>query len=156
TALRALASTVMTYAPTPQWQAGLQYVAYPAPELPVIDRISALHTFLDSELIPAQERLIKRLNSLNFGSRPIYFDNRLVYDSDSFVSSRDRYMRLGEPDRKALLAGVYASTSATYSLTSYWLGGFFDAMEEIGDKYGIGQKFRPDGASASQRFDILR
>lgn len=158
TSLRTFASGVMVYFPTEQWTAGLKFLVVPSDSMGGdISTEIAFHRFLESELVPATIKMKDRLEKLNFKKQQIYFDNKIMYGTAAFFSDRDRYFRIGEAERRAVLAGAYYTLSGLESLNAYNLNGVFESMEKIGKNYGWNAlSYDPNKSTSKKRFEILR
>lgn len=159
TALRAMAAGVMVYLPTKQWEAGIQYMVVPANDMGAdIPNENALHNYLEKELIQVIATMAKRLEKLNFAAKPIYFDNKVFYGTADFTNQQDRYVRIGEPERRVALANAYATLSNLESLNAYNLNGFFKAVDSLAKNAGLASVmgFNPDRTTSKKRFAIIR
>lgn len=158
TTLRTFASGVIVYFPTEQWTAGLKYLVMPSSTMggDITTEID-FHRFLERELVPAVIKMKNRLEALNFKKQNIYFDNQVMYGTASFFSDRDRYIRIGEAERRATLSGVYYVLSGLESLNAYNLNGIFESIEKIGKNYGWNAlSYDPGKSTSKKRFEILR
>jgi len=159
TALRAMATGVMVYLPTKQWEAGIQYMVVPSDDMgkDIADE-NALHRYFEEELVQVLAKMATRLEQLNFASKPIYFDNKVFYGTAEFTNQQDRYVRLGEPERRLALANAYATLSNLESLNAYNLNGFFKAVDALAKNAGLASAlgFNPDRTTSKKRFSIIR
>jgi hypothetical protein len=158
-ALRALGSGVVVYFPTAQWQAGIEYLTVPSNDMgPLIKTEDDVHAFLEQTLIPAVVKMKDRLDALSFSAKPVYFDNKVFYGSANFFSDRDQYVRIGEAERRAVLANAYYALSGLESLNAYYLKGLFKTVDVISDDYGYHSyfSFNPEATTAKKRVAEVR
>lgn len=159
TALRAMATSVMVYLPTKQWEAGMQYMVLPATDMGGdIASENALHDYLEKELIPNLAKMTTRLKALSFASKPVYFDNKVFYGSAEFTSQQDRYVRISEPERLLALASGYSAMANLESLNAYNLNGLFKAVDSIAKNTGFASMlgYSPERTTSQKRFSIIR
>ena len=157
--LRSLGSGVMVYFPTAQWKAGIEYLTVPSDDMgPIIRNENDMHAFLEKDLIPAVVKMKDRLEALNFIQKPVYFDNKIFYGTANFFSDRDQYLRIGEAEKRAVLANVYYALSGLESVDAYNLNGLFKAVDTISKNYGFNSflTFNPDASTAQKRFKVLK
>lgn len=177
TALRTAASGIMTYLPTDQWPAMFQYSVEPYYVPPKGKRANESHrkaclknwhprcdihdgqTFqmwMVHEFLPQIHRARVRLAEMDFWREPVYWDNQILYGTANFTSNRDRFLRLGEAERLALLAGYDATISTIYGLNAFHLDGFFEAFDSVAKVYGFSTAFNTFSATSMDRFRAIR
>jgi hypothetical protein len=156
--LRGISAGVMVYLPTDQWEAGIKYMVLPAGNLPLIANENDVHRYIETELIPVLAKMVKRLNGLNFSSKPVYFDNKVFYGTANFADETNRYIRVGEPERHLALASGFASISGLESLNAYSLRGAFKTIDALATNTGFASAlgFRPEQTTVKKRTAIVR
>ena len=156
-ALRAIGAGTMVYFPTDQWKAGVAYLTTPSDSMgPIIRNELDFHSFLE-KLAPRIKTAYNRIHALNFSDSPVFFDNQVFYKAADFVSDHDRYVRMGEAERHAVLANLAYGLSSIYSLNAYNLNGLFQAADRISKRFGIGSVlYDPNVTTDRTRFDVLR
>lgn len=158
TIMRATYASINVFAPdTPSWKAGFEYVTLPVPGMGAdIASEQALHTFASSELLPSIDAFNARIYKLNFATKPIYFDNKVLVRSANFVSTRDRHVRLGEAERLSVLAGGLLAYSNLAGAMAYTWEGFFAAADNVGTVYGFSSKLSDGSMTAAKRFEAVK
>jgi hypothetical protein len=168
TMLRIAAAGVDTYFPTDQWKAGFDYTIEPFyvqqnrncdttkgwSSSCDIHNGETLQVWMRRELLPQLEQLGKVLHEVRF-EKPVYWDNQILYGTANFTSSRDRLLRLGEPERYLMMSAVQAAISSVYGMSAFSFDGFFESIDDISKVYGFQQVFNSDGATARERFGAI-
>lgn len=159
TSLRMTSSGINVFLPTPQWQAGFKYITEPYAGLTEKNFIPSdehFRAFIAKEVIPVNQRTIARLAALDF-KKPIFFDNKIAYATANFVADGDRFIQLGEAERRTVLSSAFLTQSALYSTISYSWKGLFGALQNTMTRvYGFEQVFDVEGATAKRRTEIIR
>jgi hypothetical protein len=162
TFLRAVNSTTNVFlAETPSYKVGFDYLTMPAKDLDhKIANENDLRRFVQLSVMPAYEALIQKLRALNF-ENGIYFDNKLILNNANAatgvtVDTRDRHVRLGEPERLAALSGVLLAYSNLSGALAYRWTGFFKAMDSVGTVYGFSSGLSDGSMTAEKRFNIVK
>lgn len=151
TVLRMAAAGVNVFTPTPQWKAGFAYFTEPSANLGSdISSDMALKRFVAYESLPAIEKLRDRMAALNL-EKPIYFDNKLMLSKANFVADKDRFLMIGEAERKAVLSAILLFHSGVNGSMAYSWDGLIAACDSVANVYGFQQTFAAEGATAKDR-----
>lgn len=169
TVLRTAASGIDIYLPNEEWKAGFDFSVQPPyaeqdkkceNAIANIDNWSnrcdikdgeTLKLWVRREFLPQLGVLHKALSEVKF-NQAVYWDNQMFYKGANFVSHKDRYLRLGEVERLAMLAVVQGSFSALIGMGAYDLTGFFESFDTIAKVYGFQVDFDATNATSADRF----
>jgi hypothetical protein len=157
TMIRGAAVGTDIFFPTEQWQAGFSYLTEPSANMGAdINTEIDFHNYMTKELYPSLYTLIERVNGMKF-SKPVYFDNKMLYSQANFVSDDDRYAILTETERQLYLSGLLFNMSGLMSASSYSWEGLFQAADSIARIYGFDSiSFDIEGATAKDRFTRVK
>lgn len=176
TALRATIAGIDTYLPTQEWSAGFDYFVKPYykgnDRRPMrgctsdttwlnqpcdIRNGNDYQTWLRLELLPTLEKLSETIHEIANKSNPVvYFDNKILYGTANFTHSRDRFVRLGQPELYLMLSGTQAMMSSIYGINAYSFEGLFESIDSVAKVYGFNATFRSEIAMAKHRFNAIR
>lgn len=180
TMLRTIASGIITYLPTDQWPAMFQYSVEPfyVPKTSgwrdkpsQEDRKSCLEkwrsdcdiydgatfqAWLVKEVMPVVSDARTRMYSMDFEKEPVYWDNQILYGAANFTSSRDRFLKLGEAERYAMLSAYDVTLSSILGINAFRLDGFFEAFDSVAKEYGYSAAFNTFNATSMKRFNVVR
>jgi len=151
TSLRVAATGVNVFLPTAQWKAGFKYVTEPFNGMRGdIANDGDFFRWVAVELKPSLEKYITRIGNINL-EKPVYWDNKIAYKTANFVSDSDRFLLIGEAERKSWLSGLFLAHSAICSSLAYSWDGLFDVVQDVANIYGFQQVFKVEGATAEER-----
>jgi len=143
-----------------QWHAGFDYITQPYAENGAVvskwNDERSLQAFMGGEVLDAVETALKRIYSLNF-SKDIIVDNQIFYGNQSFRDNLNRYRRLGEVERRAVLAGLEGWAGRLAFGRAYSAEGSIELAKQLGQLYGWdGFLFsKVEGVSQKRRHDVI-
>lgn len=152
---RFAAAGIFVYLPQRQWKAGIRYITHPFDgSKKDISDDESFANFIKDEMIPAVEKFYQRVSAIDF-SQTIYFDNKLFYELADFQADNDRYLLLGDNEKKALLGAANFALSGLYGSIAYTWDGFFEVINKLASTYGFDTGFNifrdVEGATAKSR-----
>lgn len=158
--VKRVAANMRVHLPTADWDAYFRYVTEPSgPEARPFRTVSEVQAHLQDHVYSEMLITASRLRSLEVSdAKPITWDNRVIFGSDSFLDNLDRYRSLGTAERDALLAQIEAASHDLLVLCSYQLDAAPQVAQQLGRLVGF-DGFLGDevnGFSAQDRAGILR
>lgn len=147
------------FLPTDQWKAGFDYVTQPfSADEKEFDSVSGLQNFFADSVYSEIVKSAQRVAALRFSQKPVIWDNQLLYGSASFVDNVDRYRKIGEAERYAMLAAMHGALHNISMFRAYDMEQFFQVAEGLGKLWGVSALlWSPvDGAAAKNRVAKIR
>ncbi len=169
TALRTSAAGLDVYLPTAQWKAGFNYSVEPtysqqdagcATEATWSSKCdirngTTFQVWVRKEVLPQLVILNRTLNSVRF-TKPVYIDNKIFFSDANFVSSKDRFVRMGEAERMAMMSGVEAAMSSLYAINAFQFEGLFESADSLAKVYGFDATFSAQTSTSQDRYNAVR
>lgn len=160
TLIRNMSVGINVFLPTEQWKAGIKYVADPYKGIKQdIKNDQDFYNFLINEVRPSVVTFMKRVrDDMNFEGS-VYFDNNILYKTADFGVDNDRYIRLREPDRIALLGSSYFALAGLNMSAAYHWDGFFKTIHNVSKVYGFDSftlKHPMKKATAKKRTETIK
>jgi hypothetical protein len=172
TAIRLAGAGVNVFTPTPQWKAGFAFFTEPYKGMKADVRTEGeLKTFVRDEALAALRNFRKMVAAIKSGPRekidsgseaawqvktPFYFDNKIMLSNANFVAEKDRFLLVGEAERRSLLSGIMLTQSALESVMGYSWSGLISSWDSLAGIYGFQQTFNVSGATAADRKRVLQ
>lgn len=158
--LKQMATGINTFLPTQSWQAGFKYFTEPLEGAEATNRqfqkFRDFQSFMLKEILPELEALYSNISQINFsysGEKPrqappsgyIVFDNKVLYGTindgagriDPFPDNMDRFILIGEAERKAVLAVVAISIHNLLVTCSLNLDHVLDVADQLARHWGF-------------------
>lgn len=163
TQLKTIASMLRIYLPTPQWEAGFEYLTVPSPrdaQNEQFHTVADFQEFLMAYGIPSMMRAKGRLVRLfeNRGDHPYVWDNKLYYGTGSFADDLDRYRSYDYPEMSATIGSIDLSIHSALMFCAYNMDDLLNVSEALGRLAGI-NGFMPGvelGVSAKDRTQVIK
>jgi hypothetical protein len=151
TALRIAGAGINVFTPTEQWKAGFAYFTEPFNGIGSdITNDNDLKRFIFASTLPALRTFQIRMKTLDL-RKPIYFDNKILLSDANFVAEKDRFLLIGEAERRTVLSGALLLESAINGTMGYSWDGLISSWDSVASIYGFGQAFKVEGATARDR-----
>ncbi len=157
TTLRSGYSVARVGYPSPQWREGAQFVAQPMKGMgPTVQNASDFQKMLQ-EWEGIYDTALARLNALDL-SKPIVFDNQILYGQGAFKDGIHRYLWVGEAERLGFLSALYSSYATLDMMLAYSWEDILNVGQSVGATAGFEQvRIWSDvqGSPAKQRVEKI-
>ncbi|MBF0441737.1 MAG: hypothetical protein HQK54_07540 [Oligoflexales bacterium] len=181
--IKASATGINTFLPNQNWNTGFRYVTEPfkgadATNAPFL-RVKDFQSYLMNSVLPELENMYKSISKIQFAygaEKPaqmppegfIVFDNKILYGTivsngksvEPFPNNLDRYILVGEAERKAVLASIKLSIHNLLVTCALNLDTILDLNESLAKALGFDNDllgFREiEGLTSERRAKIVK